>query len=571
MGQKERNETLSYTKRIATAALAALVGVAAVGCQSTDSDQPTTTVAVTDPATEETEGAATTAPETEPAEQETEPETLPVETEPATQPAETDPETQAPAPDPIVYEYVNERYAMDGDKVEAGASDRGGAYGGAFYNEEILNGNFEISLRVTPATAKAEAGLLFGATIPEGQETFEGYAFTLLKDQIFLYRVRINENGEQTLTEVARNTVGNARAHIKEGCALRVARQGDIYRFYYCDDLEGVEPWPEFELYLGELEGVGVGYFDNGRGASFEGLTVTEAETAAVEGATYLNPIFDSADPCVLYYDGTYYCYATSEFVGYHVYTSTDLVNWTDAGACAGMMWGLDRWYWAPEVIEKDGKFYMIATVDEHIGIAVADSPLGPFVPEENWLYEKSIDGHIFIDDDGRAYLYYVSWQTEYAIYGCELDEDLRSVKEGTTVQLLKAMDPWETVDGGCVEGPYMLKHNGTYYLTYSGTVYTSDQYAVGYATSDSPLGTFRRYDGNPILNFNEAVHGPGHHSFTTDANGDLWIVYHRHNSVDEIHPRMTCIDRARFAPTASGADRLEIYGPTSVPQLIPH
>ena len=524
---------MKQAKRILTAATAALVGLCVIGCQSGNGG----TVTATDPHITET-----------------------VE------------DTEASALVPLGYDYTDERYTTDGLKVESAAmSGKDATYGGAFDNDEILRGDFSVTVHVTPATTKAEAGILFGAAVPDGQERFEGYALTVLKDQIFLQRIGIAEEGGYELSELARHTVGNARAHLEDGAILCVERSGNVYRFYYLDDPEGVEPWPEFELALEELYGVGVGYFDNGRGATYEGLTVTEMEKDAVEGETYLNPLFTSADPCVLFYEGVYYCYATSESEPfYRVRTSTDLLNWTDPVPCTDTMWGITQWYWAPEVIEKDGKFYMIATVSEHIGIAVADSPMGPFIPQENWLFEKSIDGHIFIDDDGRAYLYYVSWQTDYAIYGCELEEDLSGVKEGTVKMLLKARSPWETVDGGCVEGPYMLKHNGTYYLTYSGTVYTSDQYAVGYATSDSPLGDFARYEANPILTFNAAVHGPGHHSFTTDANGDLWIIYHRHNSTDAVHPRVTCIDRARFAPTASGVDHLEIYGPTSVPHLIP-
>ena len=572
---------MNYSKYIRIMTTAMAVTMLLAGCSSggsgTESGAETTADAVTSAQTVETEREsepvteAVTQAETETEAVETEPETeaeTEADTESETQP-ETEPETEAPQPDPIVYDYADERYTMVGTKAEAGKTS-GEVFGGAYFEDELLRGDFSATLHVTPSSVRAEAGLLFGAGIPEGMETFEGYALTLIKDQIFLRSIRIGESGEQEVTELARHTVGNARAHITGGCTLRVDRVGNAFRFYYCDDLEGVEPWPEFELALEEMTGIGVGYFDNGRGAIFEDLTVTEAKAEVAPEQTYLNPVFGSADPCVLFYEGTYYCYATSESVGYHVYTSTDLVNWTDAGACTGKMWGFDRWYWAPEVIEKDGRFYMIATVNEHIGIAVADSPLGPFVPEENWLYEKSIDGHIFMDDDGRAYLYYVSWQTDYAIYGCELTEDLRSVKPETTRMVLRATDPWEKVDGDCVEGPYMLKHNGLYYLTYSGTVYTSDQYAVGYATSDSPLGDFTRYEANPVLNFNAAVHGPGHHSFTTSADGELWIVYHRHNSTEAIHPRMTCIDRVRFAPTSSGVDRLEVYGPTSIPQPLP-
>ncbi|MBE6651993.1 MAG: hypothetical protein E7610_01090 [Ruminococcaceae bacterium] len=541
-------------------ALAALLAVCGVSCQPSAGKGEDTTSAITLPNTAESEKG-------------TESVTDPAEVTTQAVPETTVPETDAlPDVDPIEFSYAGAHYTFNGNSAEAAqVTSKGFAYGAAFYEDERLNGDFDAIVHVTPGTLKAEAGLLFGAKVSEDGERFEGYAFTLMKEYIYLYRVFINESGETELTELASHCVGNLRGVTKTGGTLRVVRRGDAFSFYFCDDLEGVEPWPEFEVALTDMQGIGIGYFDNGRGgASFDFFAVTEAASAPAPEQTYLNPVFESADPYVLYHDGVYYCYATSAPVGYYVHTSTDLVNWTYAGLCAEEMWGFKQWYWAPEVIEKDGKFYMIATVNEHIGIAVADSPLGPFIPQENWLYEKSIDGHIFVDDDGRVYLYYVSWQSEYAIYGCELTEDLLSVKPGTTKLMLRAQEPWEKVDGDCVEGPYMLKHNGTYYLTYSGTVYTSDQYAVGYATADSPLGDFERNETNPVLCFNYAVHGPGHHSFATDANGDLWMVYHRHNSTEAIHPRMTCIDRARFAPTASGVDRLEVYGPTSTNQPYP-
>ena len=117
-----------------------------------------------------------------------------------------------------------------------------------------------------------------------------------------------------------------------------------------------------------------------------------------------------------------------------------------------------------------------------------------------------------------------------------------------------------------------MLKHNGTYYLTYSANHYQSQGYAVGCATSTTPLGDYEKCKYNPVLSKNENVKavGTGHHSFFTAENGELFIVYHRHNSLTQVQTRQTCIDRCGFVTDPDGTERLVVYGPTSSPQNLP-
>lgn len=213
----------------------------------------------------------------------------------------------------------------------------------------------------------------------------------------------------------------------------------------------------------------------------------------------------------------------------------------------------------------------MVVTCDEKLGFAVSDSLLGPFLEVGDApLYENTIDGHIFVDDDGRRYLYYVSWDGLYGIYGVELNENMQPIPETTTL-LIQATDPWEQTEGSVAEGPYMLKHNGLYYLTYSGSGYTGIYYAVGYAVADSPLGTYTKYEHNPILVGNSQIHGVGHHSIVTiPETGEMWMVYHCHNSLTQVQERKICIDRMRFSPVEGDIDRLEVYGPTVTPQPYP-
>ena len=287
---------------------------------------------------------------------------------------------------------------------------------------------------------------------------------------------------------------------------------------------------------------------------------------------TYQNPVTQGADPFILLHDGKYYHYATNDPDGYRVLESEDLVNWTDRGYCfhKDNVQG-DRWFWAPEIKEKNGKFYMVYSSEEHLGVAVADSPLGPFTQEKKcWLSERNgIDGDFFIDDDGQVYLYYVRFDHGNVIYGTKMSDDMLTMDEANEVRLLAAEEEWETIMGRVAEGPFMVKHNGKYYLTYSANDYRSVYYAIGYAVSDSPLGPFKKFAGNPILVKNDAVNGTGHHSFTTSKDGKNQIcVYHIHKSLTEVHPRMTCIDPAEFIPNPDGGDDiLVIHGPTTTVQ----
>ncbi|MBQ6831496.1 MAG: glycoside hydrolase family 43 protein [Oscillospiraceae bacterium] len=295
------------------------------------------------------------------------------------------------------------------------------------------------------------------------------------------------------------------------------------------------------------------------------------------------NPIMPGADPFVLLHDGTYYMYCTVENSekltdhhsfhtsvnkqdGYYVYRSQDLQSWENMGLCLSSTDVMgDKWFWAPEVLYRNGKFYMVYSAEEHIGMAVADSPLGPFrQTEKKWLYaEKAIDGHMFVDDDGTVYLYYVRLHNGNQIYVAKLSEDLLSIDVLYEDCLIKAEEPWETRDCLVAEGPFVLKHKGIYYLTYSANHTRCRDYAVGVAMSQSPVGPFEKFKGNPILHKNERFCGVGHHSFTTSRDGKVLIcAYHCHDSYECFRPRRVCLNTARFVPGENGMDELIINGP---------
>ncbi len=284
------------------------------------------------------------------------------------------------------------------------------------------------------------------------------------------------------------------------------------------------------------------------------------------------------ADPFILEYDGTFYAYGTHSRSGITVYRSTDLKHWE--GPCGLAQHGLalhkddswgDRNFWAPEVYRTDSGFVMTYSVDEHTAIAYADDPRGPFRQVEPFgVYFpgfKNIDSHIFIDDDGQAYLYWVAWYKNRGneIFVSKLSRDLRTVM-GPPIECLHSQrGTWEVKpfpdgrESRVTEGPFVLKYNGIYYLTYSANDFHSQDYAIGYAVSDNPLGPWKRYEGNPILRRPDGLLGTGHHSFFTTSSGDRYVVFHAHKNKDRVNPREMYIAPYRFEQRRNKPDRLVI------------
>ena len=368
---------------------------------------------------------------------------------------------------------------------------------------------------------------------------------------------------------------------------------------------------------------------------------------------TFINPVANGADPFVFKdTDGTYYLYVTSGGAyGYRVYTSTNLVEWEAQGYCLkrddvytdpainkevdGTTSAIYN-FWAPEVIKEGDTYYMVYSAQEHIGIATADSPLGPFkndatsylIPHEitsrndegiMQSTQKCIDGHFFRDDNGTLYLYIVSCgnfslngdSIDHGnnIWGGPFDLETLTFAEGYPRKLIehdnkneKTYAGWintssmsflypSRYDGSAVaEGPEMLKHNGKYYLTFSQDGYTSSQYAVFYATSDSPMGPFSAkklaFISDDQLNqdtSNPHLYGTAHHCFTTSPDGSqLIMVYHAHRSATDpnnygstVEERRICIDVAGFDEKgnfyAGWEGKTEgLYHPTATAQPLP-
>ena len=288
-------------------------------------------------------------------------------------------------------------------------------------------------------------------------------------------------------------------------------------------------------------------------------------------------------DPFVLLHDGTYYMYATGTGGdnGFRVWRASELSGeWTDCGYCYKInesSFGYKN-FWAPEVrVRKDGKFVMHYTArfkendSLRIGVAIADSPLGPFtdVTPRKPMFDfgwATIDAHCFTDEDGVSYLYYVRDVSEnirdgirYSdVYVSRLDESLTHLISEPELVLEPSQD-WElrqSKEWRWNEGPFVYKHDGKYYLMYSANCFDSKYYGVGYAVASSPTGPFVKAEENPILEYDDRMSGPGHNALFTDKNGELWNAFHIHTDMAKPSgDRRACFCRARFI-----GGKLEFY-----------
>jgi beta-xylosidase len=283
------------------------------------------------------------------------------------------------------------------------------------------------------------------------------------------------------------------------------------------------------------------------------------------------------ADPTILHNRGNFYLYGTVEGAagnGFLVYTSKDLKLWKlsrdnngyalkkgDAFGTAG--------FWAPQVFTYNKKFYMAYVANENIAIAKSDNPAGPFkqvLKQSLSAPVKQIDPFVFIDDDGKKYLYHVRLTNGNKIFVAEMTDDFSSIKAETLRECITATQSWENTANASwpvTEGPSVLKHTGVYYLFYTANDFRNPDYAVGYATSNSPLGPWQKFPGNPIMNKSlVGQYGTGHGDFF-QIKKHYYYVFHTHNSQFEVRPRKTAIVKAIFHKSKGKNDRLE-FNPQS-------
>ena len=281
----------------------------------------------------------------------------------------------------------------------------------------------------------------------------------------------------------------------------------------------------------------------------FKILTVSAA-VAAVTSASAQNPIVQTCyttDPAPMVHDGRLYVYTGHDedradffwMQEWRVYSTEDMVNWTDHGsplAIESFEWADDR-AWAAQCVERNGKFYWYVCLHSKlsnamaIGVAVGDSPTGPFKDAIGKpLYDGSwdfIDPTVFIDDDGRAYLY---WGNPN-IYFAELNEDMVSLKGEVrkldqTVESFGAPNPEARVKGEkytdiYTEGPWFYRRGDNYYLLYAAGGVPEH---IAYSMSDNPAGPWR-YVGEimPLQDTGSFTN----HCGVIDYMGNSYFFYH--------------------------------------------
>jgi hypothetical protein len=288
------------------------------------------------------------------------------------------------------------------------------------------------------------------------------------------------------------------------------------------------------------------------------------------------------ADPNIVVFGDTFYLYPTTDgFPGwsgtqFRAFSSKDLVTWTDHGVILDLgpdvSWA-DNSAWAPAIAERNGEYYFyfsggLATGDtrKHLGVAVSDSPTGPFrdalgrpLVAAGTYSGQMIDPAVFTDDDGRPYLYW-GQGTSYQV---PLGGDMVSFDAAQ----VRSYRP-----SNYNEGTFVFKRNGIYYFTWSENDTRSEDYRVAYATGTSPLGPWSGRIGVILQkDTSRGILGTGHHSVVRVPGTDDWYVaYHRFAipGGDGTH-RETTIDRMFVDPDGTirpVVPTLESVDPVALP-----
>lgn len=310
---------------------------------------------------------------------------------------------------------------------------------------------------------------------------------------------------------------------------------------------------------------------------SHYGIVNSSSSVSIIKRATALtkrsSPVLPGlfADPNIAVFGDTYYIYATTDgYAGwggqiFYIWSSKDLVSWTRSldpiltlnGTSGNVPWATGN-AWAPTITERDGKYYFYFSGQNPVydrktlGVAVASSPLGPFVAEEAAMIinggdepittGQAIDSDAFLDPvSGKYYLF---WGNGVALMG-ELGEDMISMKWDTVIDITANMTSFR-------EGSFVVYRQGLYHFTYSIDDTGSPNYRVGYATASSLEGPWT-YRG-VVLQKNETlgILATGHDSVIQVSGTDDWyMAYHRFRIPDGNGTfRETTIDKVEWDPS---------------------
>lgn len=230
--------------------------------------------------------------------------------------------------------------------------------------------------------------------------------------------------------------------------------------------------------------------------------------------------------------DGRIYLYGSQDIEGrmeycsgkYHVFSSDDLIDWVDHGVCfdiGKVLWaGEQGVLYAPDCAYRNGKYYLYYCVpDGRCGVAVSESPVGPFEDVGPIEHVTMIDPAVFIDDDGQAYLY---WGQFDGVRCAKLRENMVEIDPDTMTQ------PLSVAEHEFHEGSSVKKINGKYYYLFTDTHrHGGKATSMGYAVSDNPMTGFQ-YGGVIIDNFGCDPATWNNHGSMECFRGQWYLFYHR-------------------------------------------
>jgi xylan 1,4-beta-xylosidase len=290
---------------------------------------------------------------------------------------------------------------------------------------------------------------------------------------------------------------------------------------------------------------------------------------AAQSRASYTNPALagDYPDPSVIRVGQDYWAAATSsewapEFPILH---SRDLVNWRVVGAVFQKRpaWSVGN-YWAPEISEDGGRFYVYYTAKKKDGplcvaVATARRPQGPYTDHGPLVCQEvgSIDGFPIRDERGQRYLLWKedgnSRSVPTPIWAQRLSPDGTRLT-GERQELIRNDQAWEKHAslpyGDLVEGPSVVRRGEWFYMFYSGNFCCAREcnYMMGVARARKLLGPWEKNPANPILRGNDNWKCPGHGTVVSDARGRDYLMYHAMDAKDSVYVgRQALLDEVRW------------------------
>lgn len=278
------------------------------------------------------------------------------------------------------------------------------------------------------------------------------------------------------------------------------------------------------------------------------------------------NPLFEGADPDVLWVDGTFWVYPTggapSDGPAFFAFASPDLKSWTRHGPVLtfkDVRWILDdgaprRFAWAPGMLHHGDSYYLYFSAGPNtpkpsrIGVAVAKSPSGPFVDCGHVLVNggngfEAIDAKPFAVPGTNRVLLYCGGSAGATLKVYELDSTLTTVAREIPVETPPKF----------TEGAFIHERNGVFYFSYSSGNYRDATYSVHYCTSSTPTGPWK-YEGK-ILTSDSNHLGPGHHAILRRPDTGEWLFfYHRWNNAAKLGKlpgfRSVCVEPMQYDET---------------------